>query len=398
MPWEVRTAMSERVRFCEAAQGEGVNLSRLCEQYGISRKTGYKWLKRYQSEGVCGLVEQSRRPHATPTRTEGEVEAAVVAVRKAHPRWGGRKIQRVLQDQGMAQAPHPSTVTAILRRHNLLDAEESAKHKPYMRFAHALPNQLWQMDFKGHFLLNDLIRCHPLTVLDDHSRYLLCLRACDNETRTTVQSALTALFQEYGMPDRMLADNGSPWGVGPELLRNQIDGTQQDDGTHSRRLHTGLTVWLLKYDIPVTHGRPAHPQTQGKDERIHRTLKEELLMQRSFANLADSQSAFDDWRSLYNHQRPHDALNLDVPAAHYQPSFRTFPARIPPVVYDEGVIVRKVDEQGRLTLQNQKWRIGRAFYGEQLALHPTAVDGVFDVCFCTHLICSINQNVRRNNT
>lgn len=405
MPWEVRTAMSERITFCALATQEGTNISALCREFGISRKTGYKWLGRYGTAGKSGLLERSRRPKRMPAQTDERMEAKVVAVREKHPHWGGRKIHHWLLQQGEVGVPSPSTITAILRRHNLIDPEGSVKHRPFLRFAHALPNQLWQMDFKGHFALTALGRCHPLTILDDHSRFLLALRACGNERSTTVQAELTTLFRIYGMPERMLADNGSPWGVGPTLLHSnksrstfdayvELSDNDSDSGQHetlpTRILHTPLTVWLLRHDIPVTHGRPRHPQTQGKTERINRTLKEELLAYQSFATLPDAQTAFDDWRSLYNHERPHEALDMQVPATHYQPSLRTFPEMPPKIVYDDNLILRKVDELGRITFDNKRWRVGRAFFGERIALHATETDGILHAHFGRHYIATID--------
>jgi transposase InsO family protein len=191
-------------------------VSELCRRFGISRKTGYKWLGRSASEGPAGLGERSRRPGRSPARTEATLEARVVELRSAHPAWGGRKLHRRLLDLGHEQVPAASTITAILRRHGRLEAAESAKHTAFTRFEHAAPNDLWQMDFKGHVALAQG-RCHPLTVLDDPSRYALALAARGNERTETVQGHLSALFGHYGLPWRMLMDNGSPWG---------------DDGTH----------------------------------------------------------------------------------------------------------------------------------------------------------------------
>lgn len=398
MPWEARTAMSERVAFCCKAQEAGVNFSALCSEYAISRKTGYKWLQRYEAGGSAGLIERSRRPQSSPRQTPAAMEEAVVALRQAHPAWGGRKLAHVLQRQGLSGVPSASTITVILRRNELLDPTESLKHRPCQRFERESPNQLWQMDFKGHFTQIDQVRCHPLTVLDDHSRYLVGLQACGNEKRQTVQERLTALFRAYGLPDEMLADNGSPWGVGPALIGSRTQQQDENDDEHAadadkRKLHTQLTVWLLRYDVPVIHGRPRHPQTQGKDERLHRTLKEELLVRNTFVNLADTQRTFDQWRTLYNQERPHEALGMAVPAARYRPSLRPFPERLAPIVYDAGVAVRIIDAAGCLNFANRKWRVGKAFRHELLAVQPTALDGVFSVRFGSHQIRTIDLSV-----
>jgi transposase InsO family protein len=378
--------MSERSAFClEVALDEHSFVS-LCRKYGIARKTGYKWLARFEEEGEEGLQERSRRPHTSPKRVDAAVEQKVLEVREANPAWGGRKIAWTLRRQGLIAVPAPSTITEILRRHNQLNPEESVKHKPYQRFEMEEPNQRWQMDFKGHFTLADGKNCYPLTVLDGHSRFLLGLQACNRESHENVQRTLTTLFRTYGLPERILTDHGPPWGFGPGLSSSPARGH-----------HTRLTVSLLRLDIAVTHGRIRHPQTQGKDERLHRTLLDELISRRSLADLADSQAAFDAWRHRYNHERPHEALQdddnqMDVPAAHYAASVRPFPETLPPIVYDEGACVRKVDIRGRLYFHSRRWRVGRAFYGQLVAIQPTDTDGCFTVYFGRQPIGHIDLN------
>ena len=210
MPWKEMDTMSLRLDFVRLALHEDANMSQLCRRFSISRKTGYKWLKRYEQHGKEALVEQSRRPHTSPNRTPADIEDFVLQVRDCHAVWGGRKINSLLLRSGHADIPHPSTITGILHRNGRMDATESVKHKAFQRFEREHPNELWQMDFKGHFPLTGGGRCHPLTVLDDCSRFLLCLKACSNETRETVVEQLTSIFRLYGMPDRMLMDNGSP--------------------------------------------------------------------------------------------------------------------------------------------------------------------------------------------
>jgi transposase InsO family protein len=284
MPFRGVSRMDQRTGFVAAARAEESNLRSLCRAYGISRTTGYKWLSR-AAAGDGGLADRSRRPHCSPRRTPAEVEAAVIAVRREHPSWGGRKIHHFLRLEGFAAAPHPNTVTDILRRHGLIDPVEAAKHRPFVRFEHDAPNRLWQMDFKGHFAVGER-RCHPLTVVDDHSRYAVVVAAFWNEQRKSVMSALTAAFRAHGLPERMLMDNGPPW------------------GTDSEHRHTRLTAWLMRLDIRPRHGKPRHPQTQGKNERFNRTLKAEVLSGRRFEELAAVQAAFDEWRQLYNERRP----------------------------------------------------------------------------------------------
>ena len=372
MPWKECSFVSEREEFVRMAKLESSNVSVLCRRFGISRKTGYKWLGRYESGECAALRDRSRRPHTSPSKTCDAMEAAVLSVRTRHRAWGGRKIRRVLLNAGHQEAPSAGTITAILHRHGLIDKSESSKHKAWMRFEHAHPNDLWQMDFKGHFAM-DRDRCHPLTVLDDHSRYCVGLEACGNERGGTVRERLTGVFRRYGLPRRMLMDNGAPWG---------------NDRDHP---WTVLTVWLLQLGVGVSHGRPYHPQTQGKDERFHRTLKAEVLNGRSFEDIPACQSAFDDWRETYNVRRPHEALDLNTPITRYAVSVRSFPESLPPIEYGPGDTVRRVYDGGYLTLKNREYRVGHAFRGYPVALRPTTCDGVLDVYFCTERIGWINK-------
>jgi transposase InsO family protein len=372
MPWKETTTMSQRAAFIEQAQAEGANLSALCRSFAISRKTAYKWLKRERETGSPGLEDQSRRPHRSPGQTEAGMERQVLAVRADHPEWGGRKIRRVLQNQGHPDVPAASTITAILRRHEKLDPQEAAKHKPFQRFEREAPNQLWQMDFKGYFALQAGGYCHPLTVLDDHSRFLVGLKACPDQTHATVQTQLTAIFEQFGLPERMLMDNGSPWGYDRE----------------SR--HTLLTSWLLRLGIAVSHGRPYHPQTQGKDERLNRTLRAEVISQQSMATLAECQIHFDAWQHTYNSLRPHEALQLATPSSRYQPSPRPFPPVLPPVTYAPGDLLRKVDEAGQIYFHNRRFRVGKAFRHQPVALRPAEIDGIFQVFFCQQKVACIS--------
>lgn len=374
MPWKENTTMSQKQGFLLQAKGEDRNISALCREYGISRKTGYKWLKREVEDGVEGLLEHSRKPHHSPNRTQEQIEERVLAVRKAHPAWGGRKIRKVLLDTGYSQVPVASTITAILHREYRIDPAEAHKHKPFQRFEKERPNELWQMDFKGYFRLEAGGYCHPLTVLDDHSRFLIGLRACANERFETVQTQLIHLFRQFGLPERMLMDNGSPWG---------------DDRNNP---YTILTAWLIRLNIAISHCGPRHPQTQGKDERLHRSLKMEVLRRYSLNDLNESQLAFDDWWYVYNYQRPHEALGLDYPGSRYLPSSRSYPETLPPVIYADGDHLRKVDSAGRISFANRVIRVGKAFRGHPVAIRPSAQDGIFQVFFCQQPVAKIDLN------
>lgn len=363
MPWKDWSVMSQREEFVMLAKSEGVNLSLLCRRFGISRKSGYKWLKRFAVGGVKALEDGSRRPHCSPSRSSQEIERRVLLAREKHPAWGGRKLRQMLLKEGKDSSaiPTASTIGQILLRHGLIDGEESSKHQAFVRFEKEHPNELWQMDFKGHVPMLDGGRCHPLTVLDDHSRFNVGLIACADERTETVKSALIGLLERYGQPRRILCDNGGPWGNG------------------AAEPYTQLSVWLMLHGIGVSHGRPYHPQTQGKDERFHRTLKAELLSRQCLRDLGDSQYWFDDWRGIYNHVRPHEALNMESPVTRWRPSERSFDPNPPPPEYLSGDVVRKVDEGGKLSFNGRGYKVGQPFSGQRVGLRASEVDGVMNV-------------------
>ncbi len=371
MPWEEVSVMSQREEFVRLARREKANLRELCRRFGISPTTGYKWLERFRASAEAGLADLPRRPHHSPGRTGPEIEEMVLKVRDAHPAWGGRKLRAWLSARGHELLPSPSTITAILGRHGRIDPSEGAKHRAWQRFEYPEPNQLWQMDFKGHFPLMEG-RCHPLTVLDDHSRFSLGLEACGDERTQTVQRRLTRIFRRFGLPERMVMDNGAPWGR---------------DADHR---HTPLTVWLLRLGISVSHGRPYHPQTQGKDERFHRTLKAEVLRGDTFRDMKHCQEAFDAWRGVYNLERPHQALGMATPASRYHVSHWAFPEQLPPVEYGPEDQVRRVQDQGSFTWKGQIVKISNAFKGLPVAVRPTSTDGLWDVFFMTNKLCQID--------
>jgi transposase InsO family protein len=298
------------------------------------------------------------------------IEAAVLAVRAAHPAWGGRKIAQVLGREGAA-APAPSTVTAILRRHGVA-VGAAGGGVPFRRFEQAAPNDLWQMDFKGHVGLGDGTRLHPLSVLDDHSRYALVLSACPDERTGTVREALIGAFRRYGLPRAVITDNGPPWGDGPG------------------HPFTPLGVFLIEQGIRIAHARPYHPQTLGKGERFHRSLKAELLAGPRFADLAAAARALAHWRHVYNRERPHEGIGLAVPADRYTASPRSFCETPAPFVYADGDRLRRVGAGGRISLAGRSLRLPRAFRGKIIALRPTATDGLFEVVFRHQRITSLD--------
>jgi len=372
MPWKEVSRVACRREFVMLAAGQERGFRQLCRGFGVSRTTGYQWLRRFEKEGDPGLVDRSHRPRESPRKTAAGTEDAILKLRREQPAWGARKLRRRLEVLGHWDLPAPSTVHAILLRHGLVDPQESAKHRPWQRFEHEAPNQLWQMDFKGHFATQRGGRCHPLTVLDDHSRFALGLEACANEKGTTVQQKLTGIFRRYGLPERMTMDNGSPW------------------GSDSEHPFTPLTLWLIRLGIRVSHSRPFHPQTQGKDERFHRTLKVELLERNCFQDVSEAQRRFDPWRNTYNLERPHQALGMEVPASRYRVSARAYPEALAPIEYGPSDIVRRPDPMGRCSFAGRRVKISRAVAGYPVAFRQTSQDAVYDVYFCTQRVAQID--------
>jgi len=374
MPWAEVTRVSLREEFVQLAMRPCANRRELCRRFKISPKTGYKWLQRYKLAGLEALKDRSRRPHRSPRRTDQTTEQKVISSRaESLDCWGGRKLSRQLLDRGGPELA-PSTITKILHRHGLIEPERSAAATPWQRFERGVSNELWQMDFKGHFALVAGARCHPLTVLDDHSRFAVLLKACADQRGVTVQNALTSVFRRYGLPAAMLMDNGSPWG--------------------DRDLpFTGLSLWLIRLGIRVTHGRPYHPQTQGKDERFHRTLKFEVLRHFNFTTLEHCQREFDDFRDRYNLRRPHDALKLATPASRYYPSAIPFPEILPPIDYPPGLEVRKVQAEGMVSYRGHALRVCKALRGLPVAFRPVEEsDSQREVLFCHQVIARIDLN------
>lgn len=373
MSWRECTVVSQRRDLVERAiDGEG--LSGLCRSHEVSRKTAYKWLARYRAGGLPGLEDLSRRPNHSPLQTLAAIEEMVCELRQQHPAWGGRKLHHRLLQDGILGVPAPSTINGILGRHGLLSAERRLK-RDTQRFEAEKPNELWQMDFKGHIATREG-RCHPLTVCDDHSRFNICLIACPDERHETVQIGLTQSFREYGLPERILADNGPPWG-----------------NRHGEQPYTQFSAWLIRLGVSLRHGRPRHPQTQGKEERFHRTLLLEVLSRRQdWLDNVEVQLEMTDWRVVYNFRRPHEALGYQTPSQRYQPSSRPFPEKLPEICYEAGDQVRKVQDKGEIFFKNRVWRVGHAFKGQPVALRASA-DGQWDIYYCRERIGTLDLTV-----
>lgn len=376
MAWQPKDLMDIKRDFVKLALQEGCNRRELCRRFGISPKTGYALLARHAQEGAAAYVPRSRKPKASPARTSPEVEKAVTDLRTTHPAWGGRKIARRLTDLGFAGVPPPSTITAILHRHGLITPSASMAAQHWQRFEHESPNDLWQIDFKGDFQTHQG-RCYPLTLLDDYSRFNLALQACPSVAASSVQPHLTEAFQCYGLPARINADNGAPWGS-PRLAGHGL---------------SELSVWLIRLGIRVSHSAPYHPQTNGKIERFHRSLKAEVLSGRSFVDLQQTQITFGHWRGVYNHERPHDALGLQTPAQRYRASPRSYPKALPPIDYPSQDTVAVVKWNGEVHFKGHQLRVSSALLKLPIAFRADAEhDGRYDVFFCHHRFMRVDLN------
>lgn len=327
-----------REEFVKQALEKEESISKLCRMHGISRKTGYKWLTRYQ--GGEGLDNRNCRPFHMPNKTPRETELLILELRAKHPAWGPRKLKRRLEDMGYENLPAASTIAAILKRNGCISEKESQQRRPYRRFERDAPNELWQMDFKGYIHTVSQTICHPLTLLDDHSWFSLCLEAKENQKAVGVKASLQRLFRTFGMPEAILCDNGAPWGDNHLSL-------------------SSLDIWFMQLDILPIHIQPRYPQTQGKEELFHLTLTKEVPCQ-PLDNLSHAQQVFDRWRHIYNNERPHGALNLDVPARHYHPSQRQMPDPLNEPEYPPDSKVGRVNANGILLLNGTEYPISKS--------------------------------------
>jgi transposase InsO family protein len=347
MPWLETDVRDQRIQFVVAARKPGACMRTVCDAFGIRPKTGYKWLKREAAAGsVAALMDGSRRPHRSPRRTSLAVTAQIKALRATHG-WGGDKLAVLLRPAGVAIAPR--TIDRIIQREGWT-RRDAAPAPAVQRFERAAPNELWQMDAKGHYPLDAGGCCHPLSILDDHSRYAVGLVGLPALETDGVQRALVACFEQYGVPTAMLMDHGVPWWCaanGAGLTR--------------------LSVLLLQQGIRLHHGRVRHPQTQGKVERFHRTLAERLR----WAGVPTSLAAFTDalawFRDEYNQVRPHEALAMQPPAARFTASSRAYTAHPPRWEYAAGSDVRRVDAGGMVTIRQRRFFVSEALTGHEVA-------------------------------
>jgi len=345
MTWRTTDVQEQRIEFVVAAHRKEKSLSELCAEFGISRPTGYQWLKRYQANGMRGIVEKSRRPHRSPRRTVAEWEERAVELRRERPDWGARKIQHLLEREGI-RLPG-STIHRIFWRHDLVRKGEP-RRLALQRFARERPNQLWQMDFKGPKGWDQPVG--PLSVLDDHSRYAVALENTGSTQAQGVQRVLERVFRESGVPDEMLMDHGTPW-----------------FNTQGRLGWSQFTVWLMDQDVALHFSGRGHPQTQGKVERFHRSLTSALL-RRGTPEEAQRQAWLDAFREEYNCVRPHEALQMRTPHQVWQKSGRVYREQSAPWPYPAGSEVKEVDRTGQLRLQHRRYYISKALVGREVGL------------------------------
>jgi putative transposase len=365
MPWRDASPMDQRTQFIADFLRDALSMTELCALYGVARKTGYKWIDRYLRHGPAGLEEGSRRPRRSPNATPAEIVNAILAARRRHPTWGGKKLLALLH-KGQPRWPLPGRSTAcdILKRHGMVPIK-----RPRRRIGHPgkptsqslAPNDVWSADYKGQFRTGDGHYCYPLTVADGFSRYLL---GCQGLASTAVAEAkpiFTRLFKEYGLPKRIRTDNGVPFAT------NTL-----------ARLST-LSAWWVRLGILPELIEPGRPAQNGRHERMHRTLKAETTRPAA-GSLAAQQRKFNVFREEFNHERPHEALDQETPAACYTSSPRVMPDRVPPLEYPDRFEVRYVSANGGIRWNTRWVNVSIVCVGEYVGLEEIA-DGIWNVYF-----------------
>lgn len=360
MPWRESSVIEERLRFVVLASRKERKLSALCEEFGISRQTGYTWLKRYQAGGAKQVVDRSRRPLHSPGRTPSEIEQRIVELRQQWPDWGAPKLLVLLrQQQPEWGSISVRTVHRILERHGLI--QESERHRAAdKRFERSAPNELWQMDFKGPQGFNKGSPVGPLSILDDHSRYLIALKHLGSTRMAGVRSTLQQAFEEVGLPEAMLIDHGTPWwnAASPWGL-------------------TELTVWMMQQGVRLIFSGISHPQTQGKVERMHGALQRAVRQRK--ADPEDSQW-LERFRYEYNYIRPHQALAMNTPSSRWHPSPRRFQPHPAAWVYPSSMEVVDLCGQGQLFWLKRRWEVSAALRRQRVGIERIADRAI--VYFC----------------
>ena len=357
MPWECKTVEDLRKEFVTAQQ-ECSNFSAVCREFGITRKTGYKWKERYQNgESLSNL---SKKPATIANKTPEDTELLIVSLRINNPGWGAKKLKEVLEKRGHT-IPSVKTVNNILNRYGCISAEESAKHKAFIRFEKDHCNEMWQTDFKGEFKMADNNYCFPLNIFDDHSRFVIKITP-SLTTANMVIPSFRAAFYEFGLPDSVLSDNGS-----------QFSGFRQG--------FTQFEKWLMNHDVLPIHGRIKHPQTQGKIERFHRTMKNELLKHTVMKDIDDANRQFQLWREKYNTIRPHESLGMKCPADIYVPSKKGYSDTILPYEYGGQYHVIKVNSWGYVRFDRWQVYLSETMINEHVEFRPNPLGDSFLVCY-----------------
>lgn len=376
MVWKETSIVIERERFVSEIGGGLYNMSELCERFGVSRKTGYKWRDRFWEYGPEGLVDRSRAPHSCPHRMSDEAASLVFEVRRVHPTWGAGKILDWLVPRlPDVEFPAPSTAGDFLDRCGLVKhraRRRQSVHPGVVPAASEKPNDLWTADFKGQFRTKDKVYCYPLTIADLDSRYLLCCQGLLSTGSVGAQKVFERVFREYGLPRAIRTDNGVPF------------ATTGFNGLSS------LNVWWMRLGIIHQRIHPASPQENGAHERMHRTLKAEVTRPPK-SNLRQQQKAFDAFQKLYNEERPHDSLDGEPPGSRYRSSRRPYPDKLPPLEYPEHFRVKRVTEGGTVRLQR-----GRLLYvSTALTSHPIGLeeveDGIWSVYFGNTLLGRVDE-------
>ena len=347
--------MEEKLRFILEYEQRERTMTELCQRYQIARETGYVWVRRYREIGLEGLLEQSRARQRHENQTAEDIERMVLELRQAHMRWGPRKLKRVLEDNEPGRVwPAASTIGAVLKRAGLVIGRRKRHKTPAYSepLAHADgPNRLWCADFKGWFRTRDGERIDPLTISDAYSRYLLRCQGVEKMDTTRVQGIFEAAFREHGMPVAIRTDNGAPF------ASRALAGLSR------------LAVWWMKLGIVAERIEAGHPEQNGRHERMHRTLKQEVT-QPAAANRREQQRVMDRFRQEYNQVRPHEALGMQTPAAVYEPSPREFPARVPDPEYPETMLVRSVKHQGQFRWKKHDVFLSEVLWSERIGLLP----------------------------
>lgn len=365
MPWKETCAVDERMTFVVNYLEHEWPMAALCREFGISRKTGYKWVGRYIEERGSGVSEHSRAPHRHPHAVTSGIEQAVVAARSAHPTWGPRKLRVWLSRQDSSVVwPAVSTIGQILKRHGLVVGRGRSRKvrryaEPFLGCDQA--NAVWSADFKGWFRTGDGSRCDPLTISDNYSRFLLRCQAVRHGDHDSVQPVFEAAFREYGLPLAIRTDNGVPFAT------TTVGGLSR------------LSIWWLKLGIIPERIEPGKPAQNGRHERMHRTLKRETASPPQ-TTWRKQQAAFDTFRQEYNQQRPHEAIAMDTPESLYRPSRRIYPLRVPEVSYPDDMIVRQVHAQGDIRWRCRQIYLSDTLAGERVGLRQVE-DQLWDIYF-----------------